>query len=244
MHVSSFKFIFKDGLVLEQNYKRVREKIAAAAKRAGRDPKEVELVAVSKTVEPETVIEMNRLCNHTRFGENRNHELKRKKEAAPNLDFDYIGPLQRNKVRDVVGIASLIHSVDSLRLLRAINNRAKNLGIVQEVLLQVDISGEESKQGFEIEEIKQALLASKEFENTRICGLMTMAPFKAAEEIRWVFNDLRETRELLRVFSEENQLEGVELRHLSMGMSNDFEVAIEEGSTLVRVGSALFSGAE
>jgi len=227
-------------MLLAPAFAAVHEKIDSAVLRAGRKPGEVRLVAVSKTVEAEIVQQAREECGHFLFGENRADELLRKVEACavyPDIDFHFIGTLQTNKVRKVVGQTSLIHSVDSQRLLAAIDARALALGIVQPVLLQINISGEEVKHGFEPEELDALLLwANDELQATQINGLMTMAPFRPAKDIRWVFEGLREL-----MHKENRDGPCVSLSELSMGMTGDYEVAIEEGATLLRIGTALFS---
>jgi len=235
---------------LAQRLTTVHERIAAACERAGRAVSEVTLVAVSKTVEPEVVLEAAALDVAT-FGENRAQELVRKRVACPEVDFHFIGSLQRNKVRVVVdalaphtddgagaiGSRGLIHSVDSLRLLEAINRCAAEVGVVQPVLVQVNVSGEESKHGVEPHEVRVLVEAATAMSSVAIKGLMTMAPFEtigAPEEARIHFTRLRELRDEL-------QIHDPHVRELSMGMTNDFEVAIEEGATLVRIGSAIFA---
>jgi len=222
---------------LQTNFAQVQRRIDDAARRSNRDPQEVALVAVSKSVSSDTVLHARDECDHVLFGENRADELVRKVAACPGIDFHYIGPLQTNKVRKVVGNASLIHSVDSERLLRAIDNRAKLAELKQAVLIQVDISKEEAKQGIDPRELDALLhIANSELSNVQVNGLMTMAPFASAEDVRWIFEDLRKLRD-------ETNSDGpsVLLEELSMGMTGDFEAAIEEGATLVRVGTALFA---
>ncbi|MCL2680485.1 MAG: YggS family pyridoxal phosphate-dependent enzyme [Coriobacteriia bacterium] len=222
---------------LSEAFAAVREQMAQAATRSGRDPAEVRLIAVTKSVDTEMLLRAAHECDQKLFGENRADELLRKVAACPAVDFHYIGTLQTNKVRKVVGAASLIHSVDSERLLRAIDQRAAALGITQQLLLQISISGEESKQGIEPRDLDRLLhLANSELQAVQINGLMTMAPFVPAEEIRWIFEDLRA---LLAASDRDGPR--VALRELSMGMTSDFEVAIEEGATLVRIGTALFA---
>ena len=227
-------------MALHDAFDAVRTRIADAAARSGRDPESIRLVAVSKTVGAERVIEAQTLCGQQLFGENRADELVRKVEACqhyPVIDFHFIGTLQTNKVRKVVGKTSLIHSVDSQRLLTQIDKCAQEIGIIQSVLLQVNISGEEAKHGIEAKELDALLhFANSELKATQINGLMTMAPNLASKDIRWVFEGLRE----LAQKSDRNGPR-VALSELSMGMTGDFEVAIEEGATLVRIGTALFT---
>lgn len=227
---------------LVTNFNATRSRIEAAALRSGRDPKEVKLLAVSKSVDAETVCAAMQQTGQTLFGENRVGELQRKIAACPDADFHFIGNLQTNKVRKVVGTTPLIHSVDSQRLLRAIDARAKFLTedmqkeIVQPVLIQVNVSGEEAKSGIQPDDLDELLhIAGDELNNVAVNGLMTMAPLAPAEDVRWIFRALRELRD--RTCANNPNFELVEL---SMGMTGDFEVAIEEGATLVRVGTALF----
>jgi hypothetical protein len=216
-------------------YEAVRRQVADAADIAGRDPSDVRIVAVTKTV-PLVDVGQAVEAGIRDFGENRVQEFLGKYGLFPTVDWHFIGTLQTNKVKDVVGRACLIHSVDSSRLLAEIDRRAEQADVVQSVLLQVNISGESSKHGFEPGELRDVLVESSGLPNVEVRGLMTMAPFGRAEDARWVFRELKELRDSLR----EMPLNGVELDELSMGMSNDFRVAVEEGSTIVRVGRALF----
>ena len=216
---------------LSQKFSDVHQRIADACARSGRAIDEVTLVAVSKTIDSATVekaahLEDGLACHI--FGENRVQELVRKLEVCPDQTFHMIGTLQRNKVRQVVGKVALIHSVDSQRLLEAIDAQAQKLGIVQDVLLQVNVSGEGSKHGLEPDEVTELLDHAQALAGVNIVGLMTMAPFVQAQDARPYFRVLKKLGDALG------------LSELSMGMSNDYEVAIEEGATLIRVGSALF----
>jgi len=222
---------------LAQSFAAVRGRMADAAVRGGRSSEDVRLVAVSKSVDVQMVRLAQAQCGQDLFGENRADELVQKVAACPGAEFHYVGPLQRNKVRKVVGAASLIHSVDSERLLRAVDARALHLGICQDVLVQVSISGEDAKQGIAPGELDGLLqMANEELRAVQINGLMTMAPFADEKEIRWIFEDLRKLKE-----SSDRDGPRVTLRELSMGMTGDFESAIEEGATLVRIGTALFA---
>ncbi|MCL2438055.1 MAG: YggS family pyridoxal phosphate-dependent enzyme [Coriobacteriia bacterium] len=222
---------------LAASFEAVRARMADAAGRSGRKPEDICLVAVSKSVSVDKVKQAQTECDQHLFGENRADELVRKAEVCPDADFHYVGTLQTNKVRKVVGVASLIHSVDSERLLRAIDARAKLQSIKQPVLMQVSISGEEAKQGIEPSQLDALLhLANSELAHIQVNGLMTMAPFAPAGDIRWIFEDLRKLRD-----KSVQDGPSVSLSELSMGMTGDFEVAIEEGATLVRVGTALFA---
>ena len=216
-------------------YEAVRRQVADAADIAGRDPGEITIVGVTKTVGVEEV-RAALLAGISDFGENRVQEFLGKYGLFPDAHWHFIGTLQTNKAKDVVGRAWLIHSVDSLRLLDEIGRRAEAASVVQPVLLQVNVSGEESKHGFGCCDVREALINASHLPNVAIKGLMTMAPLGRPEDARWVFRELRELRDSLR----EMPLNGVELTELSMGMSNDFRVAVEEGSTIVRVGRAIF----
>ena len=222
----------------------VRSRMDGAARRAGRNPAEVTLVAVSKTVSPAVAARMV-AAGQSILGENRVDAFLEKTAAIPQAEIHLIGTLQSNKVRFVVGQTPLIHSVDSRHLLEKIQDRAATLGVVQPLLLQVNISGEASKHGLspaEAEELARAVAFGEcNGSNIKINGLMTMAPLDAPEAVRWVFRELRSLRDHLQEsLRQAPAAQQVPLHELSMGMSNDFEVAIEEGATLVRVGSALF----
>lgn len=216
-------------------YEAVRRQVADAADVAGRSPADITIVAVTKTVGIED-IRSALSSGISEFGENRVQEFLGKYGLFPEAHWHFIGSLQTNKVKDVVGRARLIHSVDSARLLEEIQHRAEQAGVVQRVLLQVNVSGEESKHGFECCDVRDVLVEASHMPNVAVRGLMTMAPLGRPEDARWVFRELRELRDSLR----EMPLNGVELDELSMGMSNDFRVAVEEGSTIVRVGRAIF----
>lgn len=212
----------------------VRERVAAAAERAGRSAEDITLVAVSKTV-PSHVIAEALDAGATDLGENRAQELKEKAAVlGPRPRWHFIGHLQTNKVRQVVGTATLIHSVDRLGLADALSKRAEVLGVTQDVLIEVNVAGERSKHGVEP---PAALALAREvaaFENLRLRGLMTVPPYpERPEDSRAFYADLAALGEQLR-----GEVEHADL--LSMGMTRDFEVAIEEGATHVRVGEAIF----
>ncbi len=216
-------------------YEAVRRHVVDAADVAGRDPADVTIVAVTKTVGIEE-IRQALAAGIDDFGENRVQEFLGKYGLFPTAHWHFIGTLQTNKVKDVVGRARLIHSVDSCRLIEEISKRSAAAGVVQPVLLQVNVSGEESKHGFAPHEVREALIESSAAGNVLVRGLMTMAPLGRPQDARWVFRELKELRDSLK----EMPLNGVELNELSMGMSNDYRVAVEEGATIVRVGGAIF----
>lgn len=225
---------------LAANLVAIRERISAAAARAQRSPDSVTLVAVTKYVRPEWSNALADLgCLD--LGESRPQELWDKAAAAGDrpIRWHLIGHLQRNKVRRTLPLAALIHSVDSARLLEELDAIAATLGRTVHILLEVNISGDAAKHGFHPDEMPGVLQFARGFRHLDVRGLMGMASLEGdAEDARRDFRRLREVRDRL---SGEG---GRELPELSMGMSGDFEVAIEEGATIVRVGSAFFEGIE
>lgn len=214
----------------------VQETIAAAAQRAGRDPSEIQLVAVCKTVDRTAVDRAYALGLRT-FGENRVQDALAKFERAPaDLQLHMIGSLQTNKARQVVGRFSLVHSLDRIGLAEELDRRAGQVGVKQPVLIQVNVAREEQKHGCEVVELPALIECALAAKNLELRGLMTMAPLTSTmEEARPVFVGLREVVEQMRTRYPE-----ADLSQLSMGMTNDYPAAIEEGATLVRVGRAIF----
>jgi PLP dependent protein len=216
---------------LQDRLRDVRGRMHAAAQRAGRMPSSVVLVAVSKTVDPEIVLAARRL-GQSDFGESRAQELRRKHRAAgPGLRWHFVGRLQRNKVRDVVGVASLIHSVGTIELAGAIAERARKEQRMQRILVQVNIGDDPAKGGCAPEDLPGLVARVRGLDGVACEGLMTIPPLGV--DPRPLFRRLREARDDLRE-------RFPEVQHLSMGMSADFEVAVEEGATIVRVGEAVF----
>jgi pyridoxal phosphate enzyme (YggS family) len=216
-------------------YAAVRRRVADAADLVGRDSSEITIVAVTKTVDVGTVARAVETGMRD-FGENRVQEFLGKYGLFPQARWHFIGTLQTNKVKDVVGRAHLIHSVDSAHLLETIARKAADAEVIQPVLLQVNVSGELSKHGFSEHDVAEALAAAADLPSLAVKGLMTMAPLGRPELARPVFRELRELRDELR----KALPDGVELDELSMGMTNDYPVAVEEGATIVRVGRAIF----
>jgi len=226
--------------LLAANVDQVRERIAAAALAAGRDPAEIKLVAVSKYVDAATTaLLVDAGCRS--LGEARPQQLW-EKAAQPLLagvEWHLIGRLQRNKIRRTLPLVSLIHSVDSERLIAAINDEAATLGLTSRVLLEVNCSGDAAKQGFTAEAVRALLSTIPNYAHLEVTGLMTMASLDGDDAVAQTnFADLRMLRDELARDSPPN----VMLAELSMGMSGDFEIAIAEGATIVRVGSSLFEG--
>jgi pyridoxal phosphate enzyme (YggS family) len=222
-------------MTMQERIDAVRERMAEACTRSGRSIDEVRLVAVSKTYPPERVEEAAACGLHV-FGENRVNEAEAKIPAcSSSLEWELIGHLQRNKVRRVIPLFRMIQAVDSLELLAKIDSCAKDCGKTMPVCLEVNVSGEGSKFGFAPDAVTQALEAATTMINVDVVGVMTIPPFTPdPEDVRPVFARLRELRDKWADAS------GFALSELSMGMSGDFEVAIEEGSTCVRVGTAIF----
>lgn len=226
-----------DKAILENNLNNVQTTIAEACRNRGRDPREVKLIAVTKYVDIETTRAMLDLgIEH--IGENRVQDALPKYDELGNRGtWHFIGHLQTNKVRNVLGHFTYIHSLDRHSLAKEINKRAKRQEITVNCLLQVNVAGEESKFGLAPSDVAPfATEVAHNMPNINIVGLMTMAPFvDNAEEVRPVFRELRTLRDHLQQL----QLPRVDSLELSMGMSNDYRVAVEEGATIVRLGSVL-----
>ncbi len=221
---------------VRENVENVRKRISAAAKRANRNESEITLIGVSKT-KPVELIKEGVDCGICELGENRVQEVLEKYDKIENVRWHLIGHLQKNKVKYIVDKAELIHSVDSLELAKEIDKQAKKIGKVQKILLEINISGEESKFGITPAEAIPLCGEISRFENIKAEGLMTMAPKEAAEvELRRIFGGLKKLSEEIR----SRQIPGIDMRELSMGMSGDYEIAVEEGATMVRVGTGIF----
>lgn len=223
--------------MIKENLKQVEENIVQACKRAGRNPEDVTLIAVSKT-KPIEMIEEAFAAGKRDFGENKAQEMKQKYEELPKeIKWHFIGHLQTNKVKYVVGRATLIHSVDSLHLAEAINAESQKKGVISSILIEVNVAQEESKFGLAVEETFDLVKDIAKLSNVKIEGLMTIAPFvENAEENREIFKQLRQ----LSVDIAAKNIDNVSMGVLSMGMTNDYEVAVEEGATFVRVGTGIF----
>ena len=222
---------------IREAYDRIRAGVDEACCRAGRNPREVTLIAVSKT-KPEEMIRDLAEYGVRDFGENKVQELCRKEESLGlPLNWHLIGHLQRNKVRQVLGKACLIHSVDSLRLAEEIEKEAAKREMEVQILLEVNIGAEESKSGVSPEEVLLLAEQISALPHVKIRGLMCVAPAaEDPEEVRPFFRRMRE----LAIRIRDKELPGVFMEELSMGMTGDYQVAIEEGATLVRVGTAIF----
>ncbi|MGH7889878.1 MAG: YggS family pyridoxal phosphate-dependent enzyme [Thermodesulfobacteriota bacterium] len=223
---------------IAENLKRVQERIEKAALRAGRDSREIRLVAVAKGFAAERVVQAAR-CGIDNFGENYAQEFREKhdfvqKAFDKKIYWHFIGRLQRNKVKHLLGRVELIHSLDKLSVAEEINKRAEKADIKVPALIEVSLAGEEEKGGINPAQVEDFLAKLERFSLIEIRGLMAMPPlFDAPEMARPYFRRLKELRDKLKQ-------RFPNLRELSMGMSGDFEVAIEEGATIVRIGTAIF----
>jgi hypothetical protein len=222
-----------------QNIKEIYRRMSRAAMKADRNPADVTLIAVTKTVETAAIREAVDAGLRV-FGESRIQEAQRKvnseelKVNGKNIEWHLIGHLQRNKAKTAVALFDLIHSLDSIDLALEISRQAEKIGKVQEVLIEVKLSAEETKHGISKDDLPDLAAAINAMTNLRLRGLMTVPPFfEDPEEARPCFRELRELKERL-------EDRGFLLPELSMGMSHDFETAIEEGATMVRVGTAIF----
>jgi pyridoxal phosphate enzyme (YggS family) len=220
---------------LTRNINQIRQKIEAAALVSGRKASEITLVAVTKKVD----YDVAKACYDVGLkdlGENRVQELQRKLPHIPEANWHLIGRLQTNKVKDIVGKVSLIHSLDRWNLAEEINKRYQQAGLIAPVLLQVNISGEQQKAGVDPREVNSFLDSIGQLTAIRVQGLMTIAPeVDNAEETRPIFRELYQMKKAIG-----NKFEHVRMDFLSMGMSQDYEIAIQEGSNMVRIGSAIF----
>jgi len=222
---------------LSENVKAVRERIEKACARAGRSPEEISLVAISKTMGAERVQEAID-AGLKLFGENRLQDAAPKIKALPgNITWHMVGHLQRNKVKKAVALFDMIQSVDSYELALEIDRRSGEMGKIMDVLVEVNTSGEESKFGCRPEDSVDLIERMSHLRGITVTGLMTIGTFTADEAVvRGCFVTLRE----LARKTQEAGISGVEMRYLSMGMTSDFEIAIEEGSNMVRIGTAIF----
>ncbi len=223
--------------MLKENLESVEEKIQEACKKSGRNREDVTLIAVSKTKPVETLQEAYDLGVRV-FGENKVQELTEKYDSLPkDIHWHMIGHLQRNKVKYIIDKVDLIHSVDSIRLAETIDKEAQKHDLIANILVEVNVAKEESKFGLMPEEVDGFIDEIAKLKHIQVKGLMTIAPFvENPEKNRTVFADLRK----LSVDIAKKNVDNVNVSILSMGMTNDYEVAVEEGATMVRVGTGIF----
>jgi len=222
---------------IAQGIAEVKERIAAACERVGRKPEEVTLIAVSKTM-PVEDLRGAMACGMQEFGENRPQELRDKQaEITEPLHWHMIGSLQTNKLKYVIGKTVLIHSVDSVHLAEAIDEMSGKKELVTEILLEINIAGETSKHGIAPEELEGLVRVIAKLNHVKIRGLMTVAPYTDTPEENRVY--FRKMKQLMVDINSKN-IDNVYMDMLSMGMTGDYEIAVEEGATLVRVGTGIF----
>ncbi len=222
---------------IQQNIDQIQERIAAAAQKSGRKKEDILLLAVSKTIDAARIKEAVQY-GLKELGENKVQEILQKYEPlGKDVKWHFIGHLQTNKVKYIIDKVTLIHSVESLKLAEEINKRAKQINKVMDILIEVNMEGEQSKFGVPPKEALSLIQKIAPLDSVRIRGLMTVAPFvENSEENRECFRRMRQ----LLVDINQEKIDNVCMDILSMGMSNDFEVAIEEGATIVRVGTSIF----
>ena len=222
---------------IKNNLEIIREKIKKAAFKANRKPEEIKLVAVTKTATIEQVKEAIS-AGVKIIGENKVQEAKEKYQIlSADIEWHLVGHLQTNKVKYAIEIFDCIHSVDSIKLAKEIDKRSLQFGMITNVLVEVNVSGEETKYGIKPEEVEPFLKEISEFSRIRVRGLMTIAPItEDKEEVRPYFRKLRELSEEIK----NKNIKNVKMDYLSMGMTEDFEVAIEEGANMVRIGRGIF----
>ncbi|HZK43229.1 MAG TPA: YggS family pyridoxal phosphate-dependent enzyme [Syntrophomonadaceae bacterium] len=221
---------------LADNLNDIKKRIEISASKSGREFSDINIIAVSKTVDIPVIEEAIRL-GLTDFGESRVQELSNKIKTIPHANWHMIGRLQTNKVKDIIDQVVLIHSLDRWNLAETINRRAEFNDIIVPTLLQINVSGEKQKAGIEPDDIKSFLDSMGDLSSIRVLGFMTMAPEdENPENARPFFKELN----LLKEKYSKMNFTNVDLKYLSMGMSQDYEVAIEEGSNMVRIGSSIF----
>jgi len=222
---------------IADNISAIREKISAACERSGRDPEQVRLIAISK-VKPAEDVDAAFAAGQQLFGESYVQEFRDKSSQVQSpVEWHFVGGLQSNKVKYLRGKVEMIHSVDRLSLAEEISRQWQKEGASCKVLLQVNIGDEGQKSGCDQDQLEQLVRAVAALPNLQICGLMCLPPYcSEAEEVRPYFRRMRELAEQI----DRLQIPGVSMVELSMGMSGDFEVAVEEGATLVRIGTAIF----
>ena len=222
--------------IFNENYKYIVEKIAYAAQKSGRKPQDITLLAATKTVDI-SIINYAISSGITYIGENRVQEFLSKYQDFLPVNKHFIGHLQTNKVKDIIDKVELIHSVDSYRLAQEISKQAVKHDIVAEILLEINIGNEQSKSGFAYEQTEEAVEKISKLENVKIKGIMAIPPIcEKAEQNRQYFAKMKK----LIIDIGDKKIDNSSMDILSMGMSDDYEIAIEEGATMVRLGTALF----
>lgn len=225
---------------IQDNVKRVYQRIVNACKRVGCDPEDIQIIPVTKTVEPKRISEALQ-CGFSVVAENRVQEaeekIKQMGDKASEFEWHFVGHLQSNKVNNVVRFASMIQSIDRMKIVKKLDKRLKKVEKTMDVLIQVNVSGEESKYGIDPSQAVEFIQQASKYERLNILGLMTIGLFSDDwPKVRRGFRELRELRDKIAAL----QIDGVQMQYLSMGMTNDFELAIEEGANMIRLGRAIF----
>ncbi|OGO78359.1 MAG: YggS family pyridoxal phosphate enzyme [Clostridiales bacterium GWB2_37_7] len=222
---------------IQVNIAEIKEEINQICQSYGRNAEDITLIAVTKTVDTDK-INYAVGCGIANLGENKVQEIMDKYDAVDrNVKWHLIGHLQTNKVKYIIDKVELIHSVDSIKLAEEINKRAEKNNLIKDVLVQINVAEEDTKFGIDLEQAVDFVKSISEFENIRVKGLMTIAPYDLDPEgVRPVFRQLKKKFDELAQMN----LPNTDLKHLSMGMSNDYKVAIEEGSNMIRIGTAIF----
>lgn len=224
-------------LYIKENLDDIQGKILSACEKSGRNPEDIKLIAVTKTVDTE-IINESIIKGVSAIGENKVQEITKKFDYIDtSVEWHLIGHLQSNKVKYIIDKVDLIHSVDSVKLATEINKRAKSIDKKMEILVQVNVAKEDSKFGIELKDVKEFVESLSNLENVEVKGLMTIAPFDIEpENVRMYF---RELKSLFDKLSKES-IPNVDMKYLSMGMTNDFEIAIEEGANILRIGTGIY----
>ncbi|MGN1318142.1 MAG: YggS family pyridoxal phosphate-dependent enzyme [Lachnospirales bacterium] len=225
-------------MTIAENIKAVEEKIAAAAEKSGRKKEDILLLAVTKTIDEDKMREALNL-GYNEFGENKPQEINRKYFDFENdgVKWHQIGHLQTNKVKYIIDKVCLIHSLDSLKLAEEINKRAEKNNITMEVLIEINIGNEEAKSGVSYDDAEKLALEVSRLKNVKVAGLMCIAPFTDDKDyLRQCFKKMNK----LFVDIKSKKYDNIDMKYLSMGMTNDYEIAIEEGSNIVRIGTGIF----
>jgi len=226
-------------MTIKENAENILSIVKNTAENTGRTLDDITVIAVSKTVDSEKARQAIEVNNIHALGENRVQEFTKKIDELADVEIDWhlIGHLQKNKVKYIIGKTKLIHSVESYSLVEELDKRSKQNDLITDILIEVNIAEEESKFGLKKEDVIPFIEKILSFDNVRVKGLMTVAPYSEdPENIRWVFKDMKKLYDDIKKLA----LPNTEFEYLSMGMSNDYHVALEEGANLVRVGSSIF----
>ncbi|HLR77065.1 MAG TPA: YggS family pyridoxal phosphate-dependent enzyme [Balneolaceae bacterium] len=224
---------------IQNNLQKIQAHVKEAAEKSGRDPQDIQIILAVKTVSPERILKAAEL-GYTTVAENRVQEAEQKIEkinSKPKLDWHFIGHVQSNKVNKIVRFATMVQSIDRMKIVKKMNRRLKKVDKQMDILIQINTSGEDSKYGVHPGRAIDFVQKASKYERLHIKGLMTIGLFSRDwPKVRQGFRQLREIRDAIAA----KDIAGVKMEHLSMGMTNDFKIAVEEGATMVRIGRAIF----